>query len=125
MSWPRTVVATPLRCRSDADRGQVVPLVAAVVALVAMLALGIAGVARVAHDRARAQNAADAAALAAAVRLGPDDVEATARRLAEANGAELVELRREGTIVVVRVELGGLEAVAAARPVARVPTANP
>lgn len=90
----------------------------AVIVLVALITLGVAHVGRQAVDRARAQNAADAAALAAAVQLDPADAAQIARRLADRNGAELVEVHRIGPVVTVRVRLSGHDAVAAARPVA-------
>ena len=63
---------------------------------------------RALEDRARARTAADAAALA-----GAAEGEAAARRLAAANGGRLVEFRREGDEVVVRVRVG---VAAAERP---------
>lgn len=58
--------------------------------------------------RQRAQNAADAAALA-----GVDGGEPAARRLADSNGGVLVSWRRDGRVVVVVVRVG--DATARAR----------
>ncbi len=90
---------------------------AGVLVLVAMLAVGAAGLGFRVVGRARAQNAADAAALAAAVE--PDDgrARAVAARLAAGNGAELVSFRRASTTVVVVVEIAHRRATAAAEPV--------
>ena len=60
-------------------------------------------------DRQRAQNAADAAALA-----GVTGGRAAAERLASANGATVVEWRREGDDVVVTVVVDGRRAAARA-----------
>ena len=73
------------------------PLLALLVAAVAALSLGLGRMGAVAADRARAQTAADAAALAGAV-----EGEAAARELAAANGATLVQFDRgKGTAQVV------------------------
>jgi hypothetical protein len=60
-------------------------------------------------DRQQAQNAADAAALA-----GVAGGRAAADRLASANGATVVEWRREGDDVVVTVVVDGRRAAARA-----------
>jgi hypothetical protein len=74
-----------------------------------LLALGPMG--RVLANRAQARTAADAAALAGAV-----DGEGGARRMAAANGAELVEFHDlDGGEVVVEVRLEGVSAHARAR----------
>jgi hypothetical protein len=87
------------------DSGQAVPfvVVSVLVAAVAALALGRLGV-RVVAD-ARAQTAADAAALAG-VRGGYQ----AADRLARANGATLVSFRLAGRDVRVEVTRDGSEA---------------
>ena len=105
-----------LRPSRPAQQGQVVPLMAGVVVLVAMIGLGLAVFGSRMVDRARAQNAADAAALAAAVQ--PETAVATrvAEALAEGNHAEIVSVTWHGDVVVVRVRLGREQAVAAARP---------
>jgi uncharacterized membrane protein len=104
--------------RPSKDRGQVVPLMAGVLVVVALLAVGVAHVGSQAAGRARVQNAADAAALAAALQLDPADAEQIAGLLAGRNGAELVEVHRVDAVTVVHVRLGDHEAAAAARPVA-------
>jgi hypothetical protein len=86
----------------DSDEGQALPLVvvSVLVAAVAALALGRLGI-RAIGD-ARAQTAADAAALAG-VRGGYP----AAAQLATANGARLVSFTISGRDVVVRVESDG------------------
>ncbi len=69
--------------------------------LAAAIAMGIARIGGAASDRAQAQTAADAAALAGAAE-GPG----AARALAEANGARLVSYRQEGLDTSVAVEVG-------------------
>jgi type II secretory pathway pseudopilin PulG len=83
-----------------------------VIVLVGLLGLGAVhlGLAEVA--RARAQAAADAAALA-----GAAHDRAAAAQLAEADGAHLVEFQRLGTDVLVTVEVGDMRASARARAV--------
>lgn len=93
----------------DDERGQVLPLAAAMLAVVVGGLVALVPVARALDDRARAHTAADAAALA-----GAAEGEAAARRLAGANGARVVAFRREGTDVVVRVQVGGVAASARA-----------
>ncbi|MGH1489149.1 MAG: hypothetical protein ACRBK7_07100 [Acidimicrobiales bacterium] len=110
------------------DRGSIVPLLAVVLLVLAMVT-GTIGLATQHYVRlARAQWAADAAALAsAAVGLSGSDID-SARALAEANGAELVSVSVVdptggsgagptplSSVVVVEVELGGLRARSAAR----------
>ena len=76
------------------ERGSVSIVVAAVVAALVLLALGAADVARVLTVAARAQTAADAAALAAAQELalpGELDPAEVAREYAARNAADLVE----------------------------------
>jgi len=96
------------------DRGQIVPLVAAMVALCCVVLLALVPVADALDDRARARTAADAAALAGAADGGQ-----TARQIAEANGADLVEIQRAGDEVVVQVRVGEVEAYARARATGR------
>lgn len=91
---------------------------AGVVTLVALCGLGVAHVGRGAVDRARAQNAADAAALAAAIAPDPSNARIVARQISARNGAVLVDEHRVERITVVRVRLSGHEASAAASPVA-------
>ncbi len=86
--------------------------------VIALVAVGLAHVGTEAIDRARAQNAADAAALGAALELDPAVAERLAGTVAQRNGARLAGLHREGSVTVVEVRLGDHHAVAAARPVA-------
>lgn len=103
------------RCRRDpGDGGQVVPLAAAMVALCCVALLALVPVAGALDDRARARTAADAAALA-----GAADGERAARQVAAANGADLLEIKRTGDEIVVRVRVGDLDAYARARAVPR------
>jgi hypothetical protein len=92
------------------DRGQATVLVVVALALVATMALGLAHAGRVMTQRAQARTAADAAALAGAV-----EGEDSARSLAEANGAELVEYVRAGDEVTVKVSVAGVVAHGRAR----------
>lgn len=94
------------------------PLLAVVVVVLAgaMVLVGHLGVA--ARDRARAQTAADAAALAAAV-----DGAAAARAVAAANGATVESIVVGPGAAEVRVRLGSARASAAAR--AEWPSAEP
>ena len=91
------------------DRGSAVPLTLIVVAaaLLTVVAVGHSG--RVLVDRQRAQAAADAVALAAAV-SGED----AARAVARANGAHIIDLRGDLTEVVVTVGVGSVRATARA-----------
>lgn len=99
------------RCahRRQRDSGQAVLLMLPVMAVAALLALGVAEVGHVVVLRARAQTAADAAALAAVTGGRP-----AAGRLARANDASLVGFLRDGTDVVVTVDLDGVRARARA-----------
>jgi hypothetical protein len=92
------------------DGGQVVPLAAALVGLCCVALVALVPAARALDDRARARTAADAAALA-----GAADGEPTARAVAGANGADLLEIERNGDEVVVQVRVGEVEAYARAR----------
>jgi D-alanyl-D-alanine carboxypeptidase len=96
--------------RNRNDGGQVVPLAAALVGLCCVGLLALAPAARALDDRAQARTAADAAALA-----GAADGERTAREVAAANGADLLEIERNGDEVVVQVRVGEVEAYARAR----------
>lgn len=95
----------------EVERGSVTPLLALLVVAVGGLCLGLGHLGAAANSAARAQTAADAAALAGAA----DGLDA-ARRYAEANGAEVVELHSEddGLAVQVIVRVRGVEAVARA-----------
>ena len=92
------------------DAGQVVPVAVALMALLVMALLALVPAAAALGQRARAGTAADAAALAGAA--GGED---EARRLAEANGGEVVGFDRVGDEVVVRVRVGEVEAEARAQ----------
>jgi D-alanyl-D-alanine carboxypeptidase/Putative Flp pilus-assembly TadE/G-like len=94
------------------DVGQIVPLAAGLVGLCCVALLALAPVARALDDRARARTAADAAALA-----GAADGERAAREVAGANGADLLEIERDGDEVVVQVRVGEVEAYARARAI--------
>ncbi len=104
-----------MRVQRD-DRGQVLPLVALVLVFAVMVATGIAHLAVEATERARAEHAADAAALAGAVGDRP-----AAATLARANGAELESFARDGDIVVVAVRRHGHRATARAEAVVTIP----
>ena len=81
-----------------AERGQVVPIVAAVLVVAAVVALVVGELGVAAVHRAQARTAADAAALA-----GAAEGEAAARSVAADNGAELVSFVRHGLVVEVVV----------------------
>lgn len=91
------------------DRGQAMPLVLAVVALAVVVLLALVPLARATRQRAQANTAADAAALA-----GAAEGEDAAREVAEANGARLTDWHAEGSDVWVRVALGDATAQAKA-----------
>lgn len=99
-----------VRAAGRRDRGQAVPLVLAVVAVVVVLGAALAVLGRRAVDAAAARTAADAAALA-----GAAAGEVEARAIAEANGAELVEVRADGLDTVVTVRVGDRQVTARAR----------
>ena len=90
------------------EQGQALPVVALVLVLVLVLALAIGAVGEATIQRARAQTAADAAALA-----GAADGADAARDLAGRNGATLVSFD-PGPPVEVVVEVDGRRAVARA-----------
>lgn len=94
---------------SHRDRGQATPLWAMVLLLAALLLLPVALLARTVIDRAEAQNAADAVALAGAL-----DGEDAARVIARANDARVLEYRVEGDTVEVVVAVGDRRATARA-----------
>jgi secretion/DNA translocation related TadE-like protein len=97
------------------ERGSVSIVVVALMAVALFLAIGVADLARVLTRAARAQTAADAAALAAAQELAlPSDLEPVdlATTYAERNGAVLTACSCEagGTeaVVTVTVQVGSL-----------------
>ena len=96
------------------DRGQATPLALAMLAIVVAALVGLVPAGLALADRARVRTAADAAALA-----GAADGEQAARDLAADNGGELVDFRRDGDEVVVRVRRGAVDAYARARATGR------
>ena len=94
---------------ADRDRGQALPLLAGALALVVMLLIGLVALGNTADDRARAQTAADAAALA-----GAADGRDAARSAATANHAELESFSARGGEVEVVVRAGDSTATARA-----------
>ena len=95
--------------RAGPDRGQATLLVVAVATIVVVLMVAVARFGATVTTIEQVQVAADAAALAAV-----DGGVAAAARLATANGAELVSVRRVGDGVIVIVELDGRRASARA-----------
>lgn len=91
------------------DRGQATPLWAVVVLLAALLLVPTGLLVRAAVERTEARSAADAAALAGAL-----EGESEARRIAVANGGELVAYEASGDLVEVTVVVGGRQATARA-----------
>jgi Flp pilus assembly protein TadG len=83
-----------------ADDGSVVLIVAVVMTICLMTAVGIGRVGEVVASRARAQTAADAAALAGLTSGRPG-----AARVAQANGAVLVSYVRSGWTVTVQTRV--------------------
>lgn len=101
-------MASVCRFRS-CDRGQALPLTAAAMALALACALLVSTVGARAADAARAQTAADAAALA-----GVDGGRSAARDMARDNGGHLEAFRDVGRVVEVEVTVGTATAVARA-----------
>jgi Flp pilus assembly protein TadG len=96
------------RCRHEA--GQIVPMVALVVAIVMLMGLLVVRLGLQVDERARAQSAADAAALA-----GATEGEDVAGSITEANGAVLESYVVQGAEVEVVVRYGDERATARAR----------
>jgi len=96
------------------EGGQIVPLVLLCVVAVAAAGLVLAQLAGRAQLMARAQTAADAAALAGAGNWPATSAERAAVELAAANGAELTGFEADGSVARVEVRLGGEVAAAAA-----------
>ena len=92
------------------DTGQVLPMVAALIAIVGVMAMQLVRVGEAAYQRAQAQTAADASALA-----GVADGRAAAESEARANRARLVSYREINADVQVSVRLGKATAQARAR----------
>jgi Flp pilus assembly protein TadG len=93
----------------SSERGQVVPLAAVALVLAGVVALGLVRVANAAGGQAAAEAAADAAALAAVHGGAP-----AASRVAEANGAVVLDYVERGAVVTVRVRRGCCTARASA-----------
>jgi hypothetical protein len=91
------------------EHGQVLPFVAFVIVVAGLLAVGVAQVGRAAVDRSQARTAADAGALAAA---GAD--RATGVEVARRNGADVVEVGRDGDRFRVTTRVGGALGAASA-----------
>ncbi len=92
------------------DAGQTLPLVALALTLAFGIVLALARLAPLVDDAARAQTAADAAALA-----GAAEGRAAAERYAIANGGRLVLYDQDGATVHVQVRVGQASADASAR----------
>lgn len=92
------------------DAGQALPLLAGALALVVVLLLGLVALGNLADDRARAQTAADAAALA-----GAAEGRAAAAEVAGANDGRLESYATSGAEVEVVVRVGDATATARAR----------
>jgi len=111
------------------ERGATTIVVIAVVVIGFVLVLGAARLGTAVVARARADTAADAAALAAAdmLALGRDGAaaEAAARETAGSNGARLVRCSCSGRIATVVVEYAVPTLGAAARSTARAEVADP
>ena len=100
------------RCGARAQRGSGVLLVVVVLALVSVALAVVLVSARAVHARARAQQAADAAVLAALIDGAP-----AAQRLAAANGATIVWSTITDDEAEIEVVVDGVRARArAARP---------
>ncbi len=92
------------------DRGQATVLVAVAVAFTAVVALGLTRVGLATLDRAGAQAAADASALA-----GAAEGRGAAEEVAAANHGRLATFQVVGSDVVVTVRVGDEQATARAR----------
>ena len=91
------------------ERGSVAPLMALLVVAVGALCLGLGRLGGTANAKAKAQTAADAAALA-----GAAEGEDAAREYAAVNGAQVLAIDTDGADVQVTVRLRGVEARARA-----------
>ena len=96
------------RCRREA--GQIVPMAALVLAIVMLIGLLVVRLGLQVDERARAQSAADAAALA-----GATEGEDVAGSVTEANGAVLESFVVRGSEVEVVVRYGDERATARAK----------
>lgn len=93
--------------RAERERGSVVVFSTAIVVMAVLFALAVARLAGAAADKARANTAADAAALAAAQEVasghGAREALATASRIASENDARVVGFATTRDAVVVSV----------------------
>jgi Putative Flp pilus-assembly TadE/G-like len=96
--------------RSGTDEGSALPILVVALAVLCSLVLGVARLGVRSVDRARAETAADAAALAGAHHGWPG-----AERLATLNDGELVTFVDTGGTVTVQVKVGSVVAAASAR----------
>ena len=107
------------------QKGNVTTLVVAAVVLAGLLCLAVARLGGATIDKARANTAADAAALAAAGVLGrggtPADAVRAARSIAAANGATLTRCRCAGGDATVDVRVNSARSRARARVTASSP----
>lgn len=109
---------------SAADRGQATPLWAIVILLAGLLLIPAGKLISATVQRAEAQTAADASALAGA--LAAPGGEAEARAIAGENGARLIRYTEEGNEVEVTVQSGDFRATARAeREIVRSPVSRP
>ena len=103
---------------SRGERGNVSVLVTAVIVVAVLLGTAVARLGSAVAEKSRANNAADAAALAAAGALAsgnlPATACATARRTAADNGARLLTCRWGDSAAVVTVAMGEARAIARA-----------
>jgi hypothetical protein len=95
--------------RDRSQAGQALGLVLCAVAFIALLAVGVSKLGLRLVEEARAQTAADAAALA-----GVDGGFVAARRAAAANGATVVSWVQSPDVFTVTVQFGGSKATARA-----------
>lgn len=98
-----------VHCPRRGSRGQATPLWAIVLVLAALLLVPVSLLARATIERAEAQSAADAAALAGAL-----EGEDAARTIARSNDARLESFVTDGDAVEVTVVVGGRRATARA-----------
>jgi len=100
------------------ERGNVTVLVIAVVVVAVLLATAVARLGSAVAEKARANNAADASALAAAGALASGSSPAgaclTARRTATDNGAQLLTCQWDDNGAVVTIAMGEAQAIARA-----------
>ncbi len=95
--------------RTNRESGQVMPLIGVVMAILVIAALAMGQATKIINTKARAQTAADAAALAGVAGGVP-----AARSAARANGATVTKFANTADGVVVTVDLGDQKATSAA-----------